>query len=243
MLLEHLRDGILRLWVPREISEIGLVRAQRRHGARDSRFIDRDEMRGVAPGEQEPGGSPGGEIFVAQELGEDPTIVRVTHGIDCGDSGRTVIRVVDAPRNHERTGAADDGIRSECTNLPGDGSAQIEAHLEGAIRKIEDRQPFDANRVAGPSLLVGTQRTGLFGRSLHAGLAGGEEQIRNLDPRGGPLSNRGGRAVFGVVWVGDHHEDTFDASGIEGVQCWANRFAHASYPTPITSGLDSAILA
>ena len=67
-------------------------------------------------------------------------------------------------------------------------------------------------------LLDGAKRAGLLGRALHAGLAGGEKKIADLDALTRPVRDRRGRAVLGVVGMGHDDENPTDVGHVERLE-------------------------
>ncbi len=107
----------------------------------------------------------------------------------------------------------------ELADLPRDVAAQVEGVDQHPVRVVEHRQVGHADGVAGCPLLAGPQRAGLLRRTLHAGLAGGEQQVGHLDAGRGPLRDRCRRAVLHVVGVGDHAQHPVEVGVGEHVRC------------------------
>ena len=73
-------------------------------------------------------------------------------------------------------------IYEKFNEIAGDKTAGFDGVLDKSVRQIEDRQLFDAHRVAGSALLVSPQRAHLCRVAVaNAGLPRGQQQVRDLD--------------------------------------------------------------
>jgi len=90
----------------------------------------------------------------------------------------------------------------------------------------EELDGVDADDAGGLDLLGLAQRSTLFGvEAVDAGLAAGDHAVHDVFALAGPARDRGGRAVFEVVGVGDDGERAVPVLG-EGLVGFGPKVGH-----------------
>src|SRR5699024_6043721 len=104
-------------------------------------------------------------------FGVQPLVPGIPCGIDGSQPHGAVISMIQPPRDSDLSGAADNHIGLECSNLVGTGFAQHDAIFNLAIGKIENRQMLYSDDVAGLALFSSTEFARFNRRALHTGFA------------------------------------------------------------------------
>ena len=119
-------------------------------------------------------------------------------------------------------------VGPDAADRRGQVAPQREAVLDHAVDvTLEEVDGLDADHRGAGALLALAERAGLVGgHAVDAGLAAGDQQVRDVLARRGPARDRGGGAVLEVVGVGDDAERALPVVGerpchvgLEGLGC------------------------
>ena len=140
------------------------------------------------------------------QVGEDPLVAGVGHGVQHALAERPVVGGVHVARRHpgRRPGGAvvpgDDELRLVPPDGRGDVAPQLGTGDQGAVPVVEELHLGHADDGGRPPLLLLAQRPGLLRRHAgHPGLAAGGQQVVHLLAGGRPRGDGGRDAVLDVV--------------------------------------------
>ena len=204
---------------------VGVVRLERVHGRLEvlARHVD-VVRRGAAPRDGE-GLDPTPRLQpLVGELGVQPAVAGIRHGIQRGQADGAVVGLVDhAPAEPLVPRARDDEVGALAPDGAGDLASQRHAVLDRAVAQVAELDDVDPDPASALALLRLADDGGLVGvHRVDARLAPGEQEVADVRALAHPAVDGGGGAVLDVVGVRDDAQDAGEVAleGLEGRPLW-----------------------